>query len=155
MGTSLCVPTGISPTCATMCSRPCASRGVEVSSATSSEDPYLTLEHGDRFRQLVRRESVLEHHGLARVLGEMLYQPAGIIERPVRVVTAVEQDLLAFHPLERPREFGLVLGVVQRLSGPLDVIFDVLAWFAFDVQPRRSEERRVGKECRSRWSPYH
>ena len=34
----------------------------------------------------------------------------------------------------------------------------------FDVEPRgpvanvldeRSEERRVGKECRSRWSPYH
>ena len=26
-----------------------------------------------------------------------------------------------------------------------------------DTQPdhRRSEERRVGKECRSRWSPYH
>ena len=22
-------------------------------------------------------------------------------------------------------------------------------------KPRRSEERRVGKECRSRWSPYH
>src|SRR5260370_14600295 len=21
--------------------------------------------------------------------------------------------------------------------------------------PRRAEERRVGKECRSRWSPYH
>src|SRR5256884_192242 len=24
-----------------------------------------------------------------------------------------------------------------------------------DAQPQRSEERRVGKECRSRWSPYH
>src|SRR3712207_8082014 len=23
------------------------------------------------------------------------------------------------------------------------------------VMPIRSEERRVGKECRSRWSPYH
>ena len=23
------------------------------------------------------------------------------------------------------------------------------------IEPRRSEERRVGKECRSRWSPYH
>ena len=23
------------------------------------------------------------------------------------------------------------------------------------VHDRRSEERRVGKECRSRWSPYH
>src|SRR5256885_17070185 len=25
----------------------------------------------------------------------------------------------------------------------------------FAVAPSRSEERRVGKECRSRWSPYH
>src|SRR2546426_5395071 len=24
-----------------------------------------------------------------------------------------------------------------------------------EVRPPRSEERRVGKECRSRWSPYH
>ena len=24
-----------------------------------------------------------------------------------------------------------------------------------DDYPYRSEERRVGKECRSRWSPYH
>ena len=24
-----------------------------------------------------------------------------------------------------------------------------------DVHAGRSEERRVGKECRSRWSPYH
>ena len=23
------------------------------------------------------------------------------------------------------------------------------------AKARRSEERRVGKECRSRWSPYH
>ena len=23
------------------------------------------------------------------------------------------------------------------------------------LMPQRSEERRVGKECRSRWSPYH
>src|SRR2546422_8396032 len=25
----------------------------------------------------------------------------------------------------------------------------------FDNMEKRSEERRVGKECRSRWSPYH
>ena len=29
----------------------------------------------------------------------------------------------------------------------LDVALSALVW--------RSEERRVGKECRSRWSPYH
>src|SRR3712207_2921402 len=26
---------------------------------------------------------------------------------------------------------------------------------AAPMSPKRSEERRVGKECRSRWSPYH
>ena len=33
---------------------------------------------------------------------------------------------------------------VQMLDSPLDTIYVL-----------RSEERRVGKECRSRWSPYH
>ena len=28
-------------------------------------------------------------------------------------------------------------------------------YFSTDEQVLRSEERRVGKECRSRWSPYH
>ena len=33
---------------------------------------------------------------------------------------------------------------------------DVLADIARALnQSGRSEERRVGKECRSRWSPYH
>ena len=27
--------------------------------------------------------------------------------------------------------------------------------FETDINTLRSEERRVGKECRSRWSPYH
>ena len=32
--------------------------------------------------------------------------------------------------------------------------FDDLCTFS-EIQAMRSEERRVGKECRSRWSPYH
>src|SRR3712207_9130454 len=31
----------------------------------------------------------------------------------------------------------------------------VEAMNAYDLGKIRSEERRVGKECRSRWSPYH
>src|SRR5260221_1832179 len=38
----------------------------------------------------------------------------------------------------------------RRLMGK---IVDVLGPFA--LMQVRSEERRVGKECRSRWSPYH
>ena len=28
-------------------------------------------------------------------------------------------------------------------------------WYIYTMEYYRSEERRVGKECRSRWSPYH
>ena len=32
---------------------------------------------------------------------------------------------------------------------------DTKAYFLAATMIIRSEERRVGKECRSRWSPYH
>ena len=32
---------------------------------------------------------------------------------------------------------------------------DALSLVEEDINSPRSEERRVGKECRSRWSPYH
>ena len=31
----------------------------------------------------------------------------------------------------------------------------VVAGYCLEIVNLRSEERRVGKECRSRWSPYH
>ena len=36
-------------------------------------------------------------------------------------------------------------------GGALALLFQIL----LAPDHRRSEERRVGKECRSRWSPYH
>ena len=33
--------------------------------------------------------------------------------------------------------------------------FSARAFLKYICEHRRSEERRVGKECRSRWSPYH
>ena len=38
---------------------------------------------------------------------------------------------------------------LRRDPGELDTLLEIIT----DVV--RSEERRVGKECRSRWSPYH
>ena len=32
---------------------------------------------------------------------------------------------------------------------------DKVYWNKVTLDQQRSEERRVGKECRSRWSPYH
>ena len=39
--------------------------------------------------------------------------------------------------------------------GEDDELEQILATGARTVKIIRSEERRVGKECRSRWSPYH
>src|SRR2546429_1720543 len=37
----------------------------------------------------------------------------------------------------------------------LDQNLNVVPFSSAILTPLRSEERRVGKECRSRWSPYH
>ena len=81
----------------------------------------------------------------------------------------------------RPTEFldftSLTLDEFQLLVPPFEAAFQAhMAAWRLDGQPRtarqfsvykncplptpedrlfRSEERRVGKECRSRWSPYH
>ena len=51
----------------------------------------------------------------------------------------------------------LQIGTTRRGIGP--AYADKAARVGIRVQdlldPKRSEERRVGKECRSRWSPYH
>ena len=42
----------------------------------------------------------------------------------------------------------------QRVQRLIDL--GVIIGSGYHVNPKsRSEERRVGKECRSRWSPYH
>ena len=37
----------------------------------------------------------------------------------------------------------------------IDFFVEIVSDAFKNVLKRRSEERRVGKECRSRWSPYH
>ena len=56
--------------------------------------------------------------------------------------------LIAGEPLDQP--------VVQHGPFVLTSREEVMQAFEdFSMHKNRSEERRVGKECRSRWSPYH
>src|SRR5437588_8232465 len=43
----------------------------------------------------------------------------------------------------------------QRRDAVRQAISHGAGTLASKEKPTRSEERRVGKECRSRWSPYH
>src|SRR5258708_17006333 len=57
------------------------------------------------------------------------------------------------HVSRRRGEQGRV-EVPVAVAAPLE-IEDVIGEFTARLDVVRSEERRVGKECRSRWSPYH
>ena len=60
---------------------------------------------------------------------------------------------------------GMTIAVITTLSMNLNYIFSLIAisilaggTIGLVIAKKvhmRSEERRVGKECRSRWSPYH
>jgi hypothetical protein len=70
---------------------------------------------------------------------------------PFTTVVTKDNDFDSASNLNRPSVFRLNIGVGKATYGTL-----------FGSQPSgraegalRSEERRVGKECRSRWSPYH
>src|SRR3546814_14980796 len=85
--------------------------------------------------------------------------PRQIRPRPLRPPL----EGMVVHALRRQAIMAIALRLVPE--GPDHLAMTIIAAFAdVDVPPRqlqrrRSEERRVGKECvstcRSRWSPYH
>jgi len=64
-------------------------------------------------------------------------------KNPDGTMTLIEH----IYEFRRRLGFALLAVVVGGIVG--------FFWFSTKVGPIRSEERRVGKECRSRWSPYH
>src|SRR2546429_2895173 len=49
----------------------------------------------------------------------------------------------------------LLLKLMERFPVIITIGGALIGWVAGEMLVTRSEERRVGKECRSRWSPYH
>ena len=73
-----------------------------------------------------------------------------LIERTAGVVAQIEDQ--ALHALR----FELLQRLADFMIGRLGEIPELdVAGLGVDHKRARSEERRVGKECRSRWSPYH
>ena len=63
----------------------------------------------------------------------------------VKKVT-VEEYFTSGHRTCQGCESALVMKLMVKAAGPRTIVLGSTG---------RSEERRVGKECRSRWSPYH
>ena len=83
-----------------------------------------------------------EHARAWRQLG-MLDQRFSVAAGPARAALLQSREGIR----QRVRKLGRGLASIALICG--------LALFAGERYVPRSEERRVGKECRSRWSPYH
>src|SRR3984893_5174597 len=91
-------------------------------------------------------------------VSRMLDEPR---ERAAHVVTMNAQFIEIAHQEERFA--GLLRRADLSVADGLSLVW-ASRWLGqfvpervagVDLMVRRSEERRVGKECRSRWSPYH
>src|ERR1043165_6931962 len=74
------------------------------------------------------------------------------IETPVAFGIAIVPAALV------PMRFPWMMLLLPPISRPAKVLPEITLRAAAMAPPMRllrSEERRVGKECRSRWSPYH
>src|SRR2546430_13586914 len=88
-----------------------------------------------------RRHTIFDCDWSSDVCSSDLYSSMLGSRKPVTVLFS---DLVGFTSLsERADPAALVAQLNRYLSAMVPMVFD------------RSEERRVGKECRSRWSPYH
>ena len=70
------------------------------------------------------------------------YSPAGF-----RLLPPVVKNLLIIN--------GLFFLATMAFQSAYNLDFENILGLHYFKSQYRSEERRVGKECRSRWSPYH
>jgi len=73
-----------------------------------------------------------------------------------RVAVSFSDTGIGIKPEHLKRIFDLYFTTKPKGSGiGLSMVYRTVQMHDGEVEVQRSEERRVGKECRSRWSPYH
>ena len=80
----------------------------------------------------------------------------GDMNAQIEEVLEAAQQALALNDTSQAVElYGMVLSQMPEHAGALLGLTNAFIKSAALDEAKRSEERRVGKECRSRWSPYH
>ena len=151
---------------------PAVEEGLLTLIGASTENPYFEVNSA-----LLSRVRVYELHALDRDDVETLLRRA--LEREEGAAT-VEEEAIAFLADRSGGDARTALGALEIALESADPVtladaeealqrralrydkggdqhYDYIsAWIkATRASRSRSEERRVGKECRSRWSPYH
>ena len=117
---------------------------------------YRALFPRDPFAELDRLQRVLYADNRYAVLLVFQAMDAAGKDSTIRAVLSADGTISGSFTRESATNLALVLSY-GSLPVPLTIetTRDIGATLGADSIRRRSEERRVGKECRSRWSPYH
>ena len=113
---------------------------------------FLYLSKGDDLLQCIRSE--IERRNLSSgmvvsaigSLRKVVYHYIGSLEDTPRDI---------FRTIEGPLELASIQGLILEGTPHLHLVVSEEGSVYAGHLEERSEERRVGKECRSRWSPYH
>jgi len=111
---------------------------------------YSYARSREALERLQRNGPLHECHGI-----KMQYANPATGGYPMPTIGAYLQLLPAGFRGAKYRSTDATVYCVAEGSGRSQVGDVSLEWRKNDVFVTRSEERRVGKECRSRWSPYH
>src|SRR2546425_13202970 len=127
---------------------------------------FVTAAPGSSHQRLVGALfALLRQHVNELGLGEVYVSPRDcilsdttVVQSDVVYVESARLSLVSARGIEGPPTLAVAILSPSTLAVDRGVKLQFYAryrvpyyWF---VEPR-SEERRVGKECRSRWSPYH
>src|SRR3989475_621459 len=112
---------------------------------------------GFELRHLLRKNtltSVLQAYAYAGVIGSgpWVFSIIGILLVGVFSVSVVAPPLLV---TQFQTSVTYLVASSLILTGAAQLAFTRFVSDQLFLKKDRSEERRVGKECRSRWSPYH
>src|ERR1022692_3882225 len=120
----------------------------------SGESKFI-LSRGRFERPRMRRNMYLFNRLTALMLTAVLLGPT----LPLEARTKKGDKFLTEGRLhEQKKEWDAALDAYEKAlsEDPADILYQMAATkIHFQAAQSRSEERRVGKECRSRWSPYH
>ena len=124
-----------------------------VSVALSGGEPMLPPRFCDLVEEVSRYDLALRVSSNLPLLNDdkldaMVRAGVGLVTTSVYSLQPEEHDAIT----RRRGSLAKTLGAIDRL---LDRGLPVSINTPLMKQLLRSEERRVGKECRSRWSPYH
>ena len=96
----------------------------------------------------VLEKALLDLGASVNLLPYSVYKKLGLGELKPTAITLSVAD----------RSVKIPRGVIEDVLVQVDNFYYPVDFIVLDTDPtvkERSEERRVGKECRSRWSPYH